>query len=288
MPLKTDPVDLLRSSPGGDEIMSEPVQAKNPDRELWRAPPGDYYADSIFVTEGGGIGMNVGGYVIVKPLRDWHALGLSAARGGAPEPEAQHRHGCIRNAECDGAHRCMCGFEWHGGDPWPDYVGVRPVPSGPSDAAVQVVAQALWGKFAKEHNWTLLRQGMFDAYAVDDLRAGGAPAVPSEAPRKLKPSQYPARLMELRRCTSLEGAELDDLWAEIDALVSRSLAPAPSGPWRISLYRRATAPKYGVELEHDGPLMRYIPIGANEAEAEAVRDALNRVARLAVPGEGTT
>lgn len=48
--------------------------AANTDRELWRERPGDFYADSLHVTEGGGIGMNVGGYVIVKPLKGWHAL----------------------------------------------------------------------------------------------------------------------------------------------------------------------------------------------------------------------
>ena len=44
----------------------------NTDRELWREREGDYYADSIHVTEGGGIGMNCGGYVIVQPIRKWH------------------------------------------------------------------------------------------------------------------------------------------------------------------------------------------------------------------------
>ena len=51
--------------------------ARNTDRELWRGPDegnGSYYADSIFVTESGGIGINCGGYVIIKPLREWHAL----------------------------------------------------------------------------------------------------------------------------------------------------------------------------------------------------------------------
>jgi hypothetical protein len=49
----------------------------NTDRELWRGPDegcGDYYADSIHVTKEGGIGINVGGYVIVMPLRKWHEL----------------------------------------------------------------------------------------------------------------------------------------------------------------------------------------------------------------------
>jgi hypothetical protein len=59
--------------------MSEPV--KNTDRQLWREVKDDYYAPSIFVTEAGGIGIDVGGYVIVKPLREWHKL---AAPNGAP------------------------------------------------------------------------------------------------------------------------------------------------------------------------------------------------------------
>ena len=48
--------------------------AQNTDTELWRAPPGDYYADSVHITEGGGLGINCGGLVIVRPLRDWHSL----------------------------------------------------------------------------------------------------------------------------------------------------------------------------------------------------------------------
>jgi hypothetical protein len=48
--------------------------AKNTDRELWREIPDDYYAPSVHVTIGGGIGMNVGGFVIVLPIREWHAL----------------------------------------------------------------------------------------------------------------------------------------------------------------------------------------------------------------------
>jgi hypothetical protein len=48
--------------------------AENTDRELWREIPDDYYAPSLHVTVGGGIGMNVGGFVIVLPIREWHAL----------------------------------------------------------------------------------------------------------------------------------------------------------------------------------------------------------------------
>jgi hypothetical protein len=53
--------------------MSE--QAENTDRELWRGPDegnGSYYADSVHVTKGGGIGIDCGGCVIVKTPRGWH------------------------------------------------------------------------------------------------------------------------------------------------------------------------------------------------------------------------
>jgi hypothetical protein len=61
--------------------MGRPVDiAVNTDRELWREPsipPGmEYYAPSIHVTEGGGIGIDVGGLVFVKPLREWHRLAM--------------------------------------------------------------------------------------------------------------------------------------------------------------------------------------------------------------------
>ena len=57
--------------------------AANTDRELWREAPGDYYAHSIHVTARGGIGINCNGLVIVKPLREWHAL----AAKDLPKPE---------------------------------------------------------------------------------------------------------------------------------------------------------------------------------------------------------
>ena len=53
------------------------MEAKNTDRELWRGPDeggGSFYADSIHITEGDGIGINCGGHVFVRPLRDWHAM----------------------------------------------------------------------------------------------------------------------------------------------------------------------------------------------------------------------
>jgi hypothetical protein len=44
---------------------------ENTDRELYRDDYRDY---SVHVTVGGGIGFNVGGHVIVKPINEWHAL----------------------------------------------------------------------------------------------------------------------------------------------------------------------------------------------------------------------
>jgi hypothetical protein len=46
----------------------------NTDRELWREREGDFYADHIFITKNGSLGINCGGIVYVKPIRDWFAL----------------------------------------------------------------------------------------------------------------------------------------------------------------------------------------------------------------------
>ena len=51
---------------------------KNTDRELWRERAGDYYADSIHVTESGEIGINVGGRVLVATAQRWHDAGIKA------------------------------------------------------------------------------------------------------------------------------------------------------------------------------------------------------------------
>src|SRR5688572_5556553 len=64
--------------------MSDNQPCVNTDRELWREVEGDYYAPRVFVTTDGGIGIDVGGFVIVKPVRQWHALG--AATIGTPAP----------------------------------------------------------------------------------------------------------------------------------------------------------------------------------------------------------
>lgn len=51
--------------------------ATNTDRELWRARPGDFYSDSVFVTESGGIGINCGGTVVVKPIAEWLRIAIA-------------------------------------------------------------------------------------------------------------------------------------------------------------------------------------------------------------------
>ena len=68
---------------------AEPLPALNTDRELWREREGDYYSDSIHVTEGGGIGMNCGGHVIVKPIREWFALAASTLPAGSTTDATQ-------------------------------------------------------------------------------------------------------------------------------------------------------------------------------------------------------
>ena len=56
----------------------------NTDREIWREREGDYYADSIHVTERGGIGIDCGGEVFVKPVREWHRLAKIMETGAQP------------------------------------------------------------------------------------------------------------------------------------------------------------------------------------------------------------
>ncbi len=57
---------------GRDGMSDE--QVKNTDREIWRKIPDDYYSPSIHVTKDGGIGMNVGGLVHVRPVEEWHGM----------------------------------------------------------------------------------------------------------------------------------------------------------------------------------------------------------------------
>lgn len=66
--------------------------AQNTDRELWRERDGDFYADSIHVTATGGIGINCGGLVIVKPLREWHRLAAPPAADKPTHPKIPPRN----------------------------------------------------------------------------------------------------------------------------------------------------------------------------------------------------
>lgn len=53
---------------------------ENTDRHLWpEVTPFDAPEEKIFVTATGGIGINVGGSVYVKPLREWHKLASAPA-----------------------------------------------------------------------------------------------------------------------------------------------------------------------------------------------------------------
>lgn len=52
--------------------MTEDSAKSNTDTELWRERLDDFYADGIHVTRHGGIGINVGGLVIVRSLKQWH------------------------------------------------------------------------------------------------------------------------------------------------------------------------------------------------------------------------
>ena len=62
-----------------------PDAAENTDIELWRETEGDAYAASIHVTKGGGIGINCGGRVYVKPIREWHRLASLQSLGEIPD-----------------------------------------------------------------------------------------------------------------------------------------------------------------------------------------------------------
>jgi len=59
---------------------------QNQNRELWRQDmhdemdPGNYYAPSVFVAGDGGIGIDVGGHVTVRPVREWAAMPAEIAR----------------------------------------------------------------------------------------------------------------------------------------------------------------------------------------------------------------
>jgi len=47
------------------------TEKQNTDVEVWRERPGDYYSDSVHVTQDGAIGVSSGGTVVVRTARDW-------------------------------------------------------------------------------------------------------------------------------------------------------------------------------------------------------------------------
>lgn len=70
--------------------MSDNTACENTDRELWRGPDegnGSYYADSIFITKEGALGINCGGSVHVRPIREWHRL-AGGPINMRPQPDA--------------------------------------------------------------------------------------------------------------------------------------------------------------------------------------------------------
>lgn len=108
---------------------------QNTDREIWRERKDDYYADSIFVTESGGIGINCGGTCVVLPIREWHKHALArlsasakahpqqALREDQPHPELKGAHRAIHNmpmAKAQPAAEVVTerwGVWWHGSGP---------------------------------------------------------------------------------------------------------------------------------------------------------------------------
>lgn len=95
---------------------------ENTDREIWRGPDegnGIYYADSIHVTKDGGIGINCGGSVYVKSIREWHRL------AGGPLPGIMEVEDLAREKLAIARLRAAVTgeeFEWEidGGSPFDD------------------------------------------------------------------------------------------------------------------------------------------------------------------------
>jgi hypothetical protein len=70
--------------------MTESASA-NTDRLLWRDKHevGDYYADSVSVTEGGGIAIQSGGTVVVLTARAWIDIARSVITAPAASADAR-------------------------------------------------------------------------------------------------------------------------------------------------------------------------------------------------------
>jgi hypothetical protein len=50
-------------------------EMQNTDFEVWRERTGDYYSDSVRVTQDGAIGISSGGTVVVRTAMDWVGMG---------------------------------------------------------------------------------------------------------------------------------------------------------------------------------------------------------------------
>ena len=112
-------------------------QAKNTDRELWRDGEG-YYADSIHVTEGGGIGINVGGTIYVRTLQEWHSamerLAAAQAELDAARRERDESEGLL--SSCTDLLNSWA-REWG-------------VSEAPNEKAIKTVAERLWDRMVPE------------------------------------------------------------------------------------------------------------------------------------------
>ena len=64
--------------------------ATNTDVELWRKSD-SFYAPSIHVTGGGGIGIDCGGRAIVAPVEVWHGLGKTFLCVNEKLPRWKHK-----------------------------------------------------------------------------------------------------------------------------------------------------------------------------------------------------
>ncbi len=77
-PIKHEWFEGARQHAGVDPASGNDFSAvQNNDRELWRETSGDFYADSIHVTLDGKIGIQVGGSVLVMPLKRWFEAGMT-------------------------------------------------------------------------------------------------------------------------------------------------------------------------------------------------------------------
>lgn len=98
-------------TPARKQGEGDDMQARvNTDKELWREKEGDFYSPSIHVTKGGGIGINVGGSVYVRPVREWHSLLAHAELLERAVEVIKY----FREADCDGAHEIPRNTDVHG------------------------------------------------------------------------------------------------------------------------------------------------------------------------------